>query len=97
MATELIWVKSAKDDGRVALFEKDKLHPDGEAFVCDKPVQVAMTPLVERMLTKGYLVQVDGPEKIDPKLVYKSRDEVLAKLETLTGTKQRRNKRRKES
>ena len=58
---KLIWVKPGSDDGRVALFEQHRDHPGGEAFVAGPPVQVAVTPLVERKLASGELAKVDAP------------------------------------
>jgi hypothetical protein len=58
---ELIWVKPGRGDGRVALFEQHKAHPGGEVFVAGPPVQVAVTPMVERKLKSGDLVKCDAP------------------------------------
>lgn len=65
---ELIWVKSNLSDGRVALWERAEAHPTGEAFVAQTPVQVALTPAVERGLADGRLVECDAPEEqvVDP-------------------------------
>jgi hypothetical protein len=79
--TKLIWVQSGKNDGRVALFEQDERHPNGEAFVAETPVQVAITLLVERKLVSGELVKVDEPKKVEEKPIHKSREEVQAEIE----------------
>lgn len=66
MADEMIWIASTlptQDDGgdKVVLFEQDRAHPDGEAFVAGpKPVQVARTAGVERVLREGTAVVVDS-------------------------------------
>lgn len=60
---KFITVKStlpAKPDGGhpVALYERNASHPDGEAFVAgDKPVKVAVTPEVSRLMRDGVLVE----------------------------------------
>lgn len=59
---EIVTVKSAATDGRVALWEKHAAHPDdGEAFVSSEaPVKVALTPEVQRLLSAGILVKVES-------------------------------------
>lgn len=61
---QLVWVQPGRDDGRVALYEQHRDHPDGEAWVATtgQPVQVARTPLVERKLAAGDLVEVAAPK-----------------------------------
>lgn len=63
---KLIWVQPGKDDGRVALFETHADHPNGEAWVAvtGQAVQVALTPMVERKLKSGDLVEVDASKAI---------------------------------
>lgn len=57
---QVITVRGAGDDGRVALYERDPAHPRGQALVAHggKAVQVALTPAVKRLLAAGSLVQV---------------------------------------
>jgi hypothetical protein len=56
---ELIKVK-ATDPDRVALWERDERHPDGEVFVYGAdPFTVALTPRVLRLLNSGALVKVE--------------------------------------
>lgn len=62
MATEkldIITVKGKGDDNRVALWERDEAHPDGEAFVVNdgKSYRVAETGMVKRLLGEGTLVK----------------------------------------
>ena len=62
--SELILVQPGRDDDRVALHEQHKDHPGGEAWVANQgqTVQVARTPLVERKLISGELVEVAAPK-----------------------------------
>lgn len=56
-----MFVKSANDEGRVALWERHHDHPGGEVFVKgDQVFEVAETPAVRRALRRGYIVQVDA-------------------------------------
>lgn len=57
---DLVEVLPGRDDGRVALFETHRDHPDGEAWVANRgqAVWVARTPLVQRKLASGELVEV---------------------------------------
>jgi hypothetical protein len=53
--------KPTKADGgdEVVLWEQDADHPGGEAFVAGpKPVQVAVTGLVEKRLREGVIAEV---------------------------------------
>lgn len=84
--TNLIWVKPGHDDGRVALWESSPLHPGGEAFVAGPPVQVALTPMVERKLAAGDLVQCDAPVPVIEPVEHLTREEVQAKIAALGGT-----------
>jgi hypothetical protein len=74
--TKLIWVKPGRDDGRVALFERDSRHPGGEAFVAGPPVQVAVTTLVERKLNTGELVETTEPKPVVEENIHKTKAEV---------------------
>lgn len=58
MAT--ITVKSARKDGRVAFFEKDKAHPKGEVFIRgdQKAVEVGDTRALRQAIRNGNLVEV---------------------------------------
>jgi hypothetical protein len=85
---ELIWVQPGRDDGRVALYEAHRDHPNGEAWVAGSPgdlgvpVQVALTPAVERKLASGDLVEVDAPAppvKAKPKRKTKAEVDALVK------------------
>lgn len=54
-----ITVKAVDTSGRVALFEQDRAHPGGEAFVAgDKLVRIGRTPIVEQKIRDGVLVEV---------------------------------------
>jgi len=57
--TELITVSAARQDGRVALWERHPDHPGGEVFVAADSgrVQVARTPAVQAALTGGRLLE----------------------------------------
>lgn len=57
---ELITVKSGRKDNKVALWEKNDEQPGGEVLVYGKKVvQVARTPLVNRRLADGELVETN--------------------------------------
>lgn len=52
---------------RVALWERHPSHPGGEAFVAgSKPVQVAATPQVSRLIRAGVLVEVEPKPEPEP-------------------------------
>lgn len=64
--TELIRVKGATYNSRVALWEKHTDHPAGEAYVADGMVaQVALTPEVKTRIGSGLLV-VTNEEPSEP-------------------------------
>lgn len=68
MADETMWVLSNRVDDRVVLWERDRAHPGGEAFVASStPARVAKTPEVERLLRAGMLVEVAEPLDGDKK------------------------------
>lgn len=56
-----IYVKSNRNDNRVALSEVDDLHPGGSAFVAagTGAVKVGVTPFVRDQLMQGHLIEVD--------------------------------------
>jgi hypothetical protein len=58
MAT--ITVKSARKDGRVAFFERDKAHPKGEVFIRgdQQTVEVGDTRALRKAIRDGNLVEV---------------------------------------
>ena len=60
MAEQLITVRAARADGRVALWERHAAHPGGEAFIADGSgtAQVARTPAVLHALATGALMAV---------------------------------------
>lgn len=60
----LITVSAARQDGRVALWERHPDHPGGEVFVAagGGPVQAACTPAVLRALAEGALVEQPRPQ-----------------------------------
>ena len=63
--TELINVRSARSDERVALWEKDDEHPGGEAYVAGSAaVQVATTSAVIRKIADGEIEVIDDEEEI---------------------------------
>lgn len=80
---KLIWVQAAKNDGRVALFEKDDRHPGGEAFVAEKPVQVAITQVVEKKLKDGILKEVSAPENKEETPVHRTKEQVEEEIQKL--------------
>lgn len=58
-----IWVRSGRKDNRVALFEQNRLHPGGEAFVAGAaPVLVAPTGRVKQALAKEDIVALSPEE-----------------------------------
>lgn len=63
MAIKMLFVKSGREDNRVALWERDPRHPDGEVFITgDQPVKVARTSAVAARLNSGSLVEVSVPK-----------------------------------
>lgn len=52
----MIIVKSARP-GFVAFWERHPDHPGGEAFVANRPVEVAETPAVKAALVNGRLME----------------------------------------
>lgn len=61
----MITVKSnLPDKSRVALWERDARHPDGEIYIADdQPHQVGDTPSVRKALSTGALVEIK-PEMV---------------------------------
>ena len=61
MAT--LWVKPARDDGQVALWERHPDHPGEEVFLAagDPAREVADTPLVRAKLRSGDLIIWPAP------------------------------------
>jgi hypothetical protein len=61
---DLLWVVSNRVDDRVVLFERDPLHPGGEAFVGGSgPDHVYRTPRVRELLHAGMLLEVPEPKE----------------------------------
>jgi len=62
---DLIKVKKAVDDGKVAIWESNERHPKGEIFIANTKGahEVAQTPAVMRAISEGKLEQVGGPKK----------------------------------
>lgn len=66
---DTIWVKSGRDDNKVALWEINPQHPaddygQHEIYVAGKdsaPVEVATTPRVNQLVRDGELVEVSAP------------------------------------
>lgn len=59
--TDTIKVQSARDDARVALWERHPDHPFGEVFVAGAGVvEVACTAAVINALAKGEIVEVES-------------------------------------
>lgn len=61
-----IWVISNRKDDRTVLFERDALHPGGEAFIGGSgPEHVARTARIEELLRSGEIIEIpEPPEKI---------------------------------
>lgn len=59
-----IFVKGKGNDHKVVLFEKNQLHPGGEAFVVNdgKVYEVARTPMVRTRIGTGTLIHVDSAQ-----------------------------------
>lgn len=76
-----VYVKSNRDDARVALSEVDDAHPGGSAFVAagTGPVKVGLTPFVRDQLREGNLVEVDAAA--DKKKADKAADEKMGEGE----------------
>lgn len=55
-----VTVTSVRTDNRVAFFEKDQAHPDGEAFVRGngKPVEAGDTPGLRQAIRQGKIKEV---------------------------------------
>ena len=65
--SELVTVKSAKDDGKVIIWERHPDHPNQEAYVAGtNPVVVALTDEVQRRIKSGALVLVTKDVKPVP-------------------------------
>jgi len=59
---EKVWVESGLDEPRVALWERDPSHPNGEAFVGPgETVEVAKTGAVASRLAAGILKEGKKP------------------------------------
>lgn len=83
--TDLITVKGATYNQRVALYETNDLHPAGVAYVAhDMVAKVALTPEVQTRLASGLLVETTE-EPTEPFVGYNalSAADVAAKLEQL--------------
>lgn len=84
-----VWVRSGLAEPRVALSERDEMHPGGEAWVAGsetmtgqverKAVEVGRTALVEQKLRSGDLVEVAAPSKDE-------RDDAREAAERLEGS-----------
>ena len=65
MADKYKWVKATGDfsnGGRVVLWERDPVHPNGEIFIGDaNPQQVGMSSAVAERIRTGALEVVDAP------------------------------------
>ena len=66
MAKKTMWVQASGDftnGGKVVLWERDPLHPEGEIFIGDaNPIEVGDTDAVQERIRTGALVKVDAPE-----------------------------------
>lgn len=59
-----IVVEGAPNDGRVILWEKNPIHPDGEVFVTEgNQATVGVTPAVTALLKAGLLFEVKVERK----------------------------------
>lgn len=57
-----IWVVSNRLDDRVVLWERDRAHQGGEAFIGGSaPARVGHTPEIDRLLHEGIIVEVSEP------------------------------------
>lgn len=67
--SDTIFVKAAKNDNRVAVWDQDKAHPNGEIFITGdgQTHEVARTAKVERALGSGKLVVVPAPKEVEVK------------------------------
>jgi hypothetical protein len=72
---QYIWVKSARSDDRVALYERDPRHPADawgrhEVYVAGDgpPVRVAKTERVLERIRAGDLVEVPAPATAEPEV-----------------------------
>lgn len=67
--SDLILVKAGRNDGKVALWERDENHPDGEVWVDGtqpEPVSVYPTEAVRTKIAQGVLVEVKPEKKAAP-------------------------------
>ncbi len=84
---EYVTVKGVTYNSRVALWEKNNLHPAGEAYVADGMVaKVALTPEVRTRLGSGLLVETTE-EPTEPFEGYStmSAEEIAAKTQKMGG------------
>ncbi len=59
-----LWVLSNRVDDRVVLWERDAVHPTGEAFVGGAaPALVGRSGEIERLLRTGEIIEVPEPEE----------------------------------
>lgn len=80
-----ISVKGSSKDRRVALWERNAAHPNGEAFVVNdgKSYQVAETAAVKRLMGEGALVE-GSAEDVPPLRDATESEEDAAGLTTKT-------------
>lgn len=60
---DTLWVKAKQEDNRVAMWERDAAHPNGEAFVIGdgKAVEVGDTAMVHERIAQQVLVETKAP------------------------------------
>lgn len=92
-----ITVKSTRKDGRVAFFEQNEAHPNGQIFVRgdQQPIKVGDTSAVRRAIRNGNLVEVAQAAPVERQQTPPTRtapwagyddlkaEEIVARLDTL--------------
>lgn len=62
--SNVFWAVSGRTDDRVVLFERDPLHPGGEAFIAGPtPDFVYRTGLVNQLVMNGLIVETPEPKR----------------------------------
>jgi hypothetical protein len=83
-ANKTIWVRSARDDNRVAAHEVDPAHPGGSIMVAgDLVVEAAPTAFVEAQIRAEALEEVTDSKDIE---AARKRREEIREANAITGT-----------